>query len=78
MKNFTKIFLISILIYSNSLIAKNYISKINSFYRNKNFGAAVVNFRHQKSKDQVLEEGITEAGAMSSWIAAGTAYTNHD
>ena len=27
---------------------------------------------------QVLEEGITEAGAMSSFIAAGTAYTNHD
>jgi len=29
-------------------------------------------------KGQVLEEGITEAGAMSSWIAAGTAYSNHD
>ena len=29
-------------------------------------------------KGQVLEEGINEAGAMSSWIAAGTAYTNHD
>ena len=27
---------------------------------------------------QVLEEGITEAGAMSSWIAAATSYTNHD
>jgi len=29
-------------------------------------------------KGQVLEEGLTEAGAMSSWIAAGTSYTNHD
>jgi len=29
-------------------------------------------------KGQVLEEGITEAGAMSSWIAAGTSYTNND
>ena len=29
-------------------------------------------------KGQVLEEGINEAGAMSSWIAAGTSYTNHD
>ena len=29
-------------------------------------------------KGQVLEEGITEAGAMSSWIAAGTSYSNHD
>ncbi len=34
-------------------------------------------YREDK-KGQVLEEGITEAGAMSSWIAAGTAYTNHD
>ena len=29
-------------------------------------------------KGQVLEEGITEAGAISSWIAAGTSYANHD
>jgi len=29
-------------------------------------------------KGQVLEEGITEAGSISSWIAAGTSYTNHD
>lgn len=28
-------------------------------------------------KGQVLEEGINEAGAMCSWIAAATAYTNH-
>ncbi len=26
---------------------------------------------------QILEEGINEAGAMSSWIAAGTAYSAH-
>lgn len=26
---------------------------------------------------QILEEGINEAGAFSSWIAAGTAYSNH-
>ena len=26
---------------------------------------------------QILEEGINEAGAISSWIAAGTAYANH-
>ncbi len=26
---------------------------------------------------QILEEGITEAGSMSSFIAAGTAYSNH-
>jgi pyruvate dehydrogenase E1 component len=27
---------------------------------------------------QILQEGINEAGAMSSWIAAGTSYSNHD
>ena len=32
----------------------------------------------EDKKGQVLQEGITEAGAMSSWIAAGTSYTNHD
>jgi len=32
----------------------------------------------EDKKGQVLEEGITESGALSSWIAAGTAYTNHD
>ena len=26
---------------------------------------------------QILEEGITESGAFSSWIAAGTAYSNY-
>ncbi len=34
-------------------------------------------YREDK-KGQVLEEGINEAGSMSSWIAAGTAYSNHD
>src|SRR3954469_21666510 len=27
---------------------------------------------------QILEEGITEAGAISSWVAAATAYSAHD
>ncbi|MDH3744674.1 MAG: pyruvate dehydrogenase (acetyl-transferring), homodimeric type [Acidobacteriota bacterium] len=26
---------------------------------------------------QILQEGISEAGALSSWLAAGTAYANH-
>src|SRR5690606_33452904 len=34
-------------------------------------------FYKEDKKGQVLQEGITEAGAMSSWIAAGTAYANH-
>ncbi len=33
---------------------------------------------YNETKDgQILEEGITEAGAMSSFIAAGTAYATH-
>ena len=33
---------------------------------------------YKESKDgQLIEEGITEAGSMSSFIAAGTAYANH-
>ncbi len=27
---------------------------------------------------QILQEGINEAGALSSWISAGTSYTNHN
>ena len=33
---------------------------------------------YREAKDgQILEEGITEAGSMSSFIAAGTAYSTH-
>ena len=35
-----------------------------AYYREETFG-------------QILQEGISEAGALSSWIAAGTAYSNH-
>ncbi len=31
----------------------------------------------EDKKGQVLQEGITEAGAFSSWMAIGTAYSNH-
>ncbi|WP_177420110.1 pyruvate dehydrogenase (acetyl-transferring), homodimeric type [endosymbiont of Lamellibrachia barhami] len=36
----------------------------------------VMYYREDK-KGQILQEGINEAGAMSSWIAAATAYSNH-
>ena len=33
---------------------------------------------YREAKDgQILEEGITEAGAMASWIAAATSYSTH-
>ncbi|MBI2382305.1 MAG: pyruvate dehydrogenase (acetyl-transferring), homodimeric type [Gammaproteobacteria bacterium] len=37
----------------------------------------VMYYREDK-KGQILEEGINEAGAMSSWIAAGTSYSTNN
>ena len=34
-------------------------------------------FYRESTDGQILEEGITEAGSMSSWIAAATSYANH-
>jgi pyruvate dehydrogenase E1 component len=34
-------------------------------------------YREDK-QGQILQEGINEAGAISSWIAAGTSYSSHD
>jgi len=34
-------------------------------------------YYREDKKGQVLQEGITEAGSFSSWLAAATAYTNH-
>ena len=34
-------------------------------------------YYHEAKDGQILEEGITEAGSMSSFIAAGTAYATH-
>jgi len=36
-----------------------------------------VMFYREDKKGQILQEGINEAGAMSSWIAAASAYSNH-
>lgn len=34
-------------------------------------------YYREDKKGQILEEGINEAGAISSWIAAATSYSNH-
>ena len=34
-------------------------------------------YYRESTDGQILEEGITEAGAFSSFVAAGTAYANH-
>jgi pyruvate dehydrogenase E1 component len=36
-----------------------------------------VMYYKEDRQGQILEEGINEAGALCSWIAAGTAYSNH-
>ena len=39
--------------------------------------AGQVMYYREDVRGQILEEGITEAGAMASWLAAGTSYTNN-
>ncbi|MDH4107864.1 MAG: pyruvate dehydrogenase (acetyl-transferring), homodimeric type [Gammaproteobacteria bacterium] len=34
-------------------------------------------YYREDKKGQILEEGINEAGAFCSWLAAGTSYSNH-
>jgi len=34
-------------------------------------------YYRESTDGQILEEGINEAGALSSWIAAGTSYSHH-
>jgi pyruvate dehydrogenase E1 component len=36
-----------------------------------------LSYYHEAVDGQILEEGITEAGSMASFVAAGTAYANH-
>jgi Pyruvate dehydrogenase complex, dehydrogenase (E1) component len=38
---------------------------------------AQVMYYREDREGQILQEGINEAGAFSSWVAAGTAYANH-
>jgi pyruvate dehydrogenase E1 component len=40
--------------------------------------AGQIMFYKEDVKGQILEEGINEAGSMSSWIAAATSYSNHE
>ncbi|AOU97251.1 pyruvate dehydrogenase (acetyl-transferring), homodimeric type [Acidihalobacter yilgarnensis] len=35
-------------------------------------------FYKEDKSGQIIEEGLNEAGAIASWIAAATAYSNHD
>jgi pyruvate dehydrogenase E1 component len=50
-------------------------SSVGQLYEPKDSGSMLY---YKESKDgQLLEEGITEAGAISSWVAAATSYSVH-
>ncbi|MCV5902538.1 hypothetical protein OFN63_41210, partial [Escherichia coli] len=38
----------------------------------------VVSYYKEATSGQVLQEGINELGAMSSWVAAATSYSTND
>ncbi len=50
-------------------------SPLGQLYEPEDAGS-ILSYREAKD-GQLLEEGITEAGALSSWVAAGTAYSVH-
>ncbi len=50
-------------------------SSVGQLYRPED--ADQLMFYKEDKKGQVLQEGINEAGAFSSWIAAATAYSTH-
>ncbi|MDP9345879.1 MAG: pyruvate dehydrogenase (acetyl-transferring), homodimeric type [Actinomycetota bacterium] len=50
-------------------------SQVGQLYRPED--ADQLMFYKEDVKGQILQEGINEAGAMSSWIAAATSYANH-
>jgi pyruvate dehydrogenase E1 component len=51
-------------------------SHVGQLYEPEDAGQLM--FYREDKQGQVLQEGITEAGAFSSWLAAATAYSNHD
>jgi pyruvate dehydrogenase E1 component len=50
-------------------------SPVGQLYQPEDAGS-IVSYREARD-GQLLEDGITEAGALSSWIAAGTSYSVH-
>ncbi|HVE06585.1 MAG TPA: alpha-ketoglutarate dehydrogenase, partial [Paraburkholderia sp.] len=51
-------------------------SPLGQLYEPEDLGSML--YYREDTKGQILEEGISEAGAVSSWIAAATAYSVHD
>ena len=51
-------------------------SQVGQLYKPEDAGQLMFYREHQQG--QILQEGINEAGAMSSWIAAATSYSTHN
>ncbi|MPW19163.1 alpha-ketoglutarate dehydrogenase [Paraburkholderia sp. CNPSo 3157] len=51
-------------------------SPLGQLYEPEDMGSML--YYREDTRGQILEEGISEAGAMSSWIAAATSYSVHD
>ncbi|SIT35034.1 pyruvate dehydrogenase, decarboxylase component E1, thiamin-binding [Paraburkholderia piptadeniae] len=51
-------------------------SPLGQLYEPEDMGSML--YYREDTGGQILEEGISEAGAMSSWIAAATSYSVHD
>ena len=50
-------------------------SSLGQLYRPQD--ADQLSYYREDKQGQILEEGINEAGAFCSWVAAGTSYANH-
>ncbi|WP_087752384.1 alpha-ketoglutarate dehydrogenase [Paraburkholderia caledonica] len=51
-------------------------SPLGQLYEPEDLGSIL--YYREDTQGQILEEGISEAGAVSSWIAAATSYSVHD
>jgi pyruvate dehydrogenase E1 component len=51
-------------------------SPLGQLYEPEDMGSML--YYREDTKGQILEEGISEAGAVSSWTAAATSYSVHD
>ena len=51
-------------------------SQVGQLYKPEDAGQLMFYREHQQG--QILQEGINEAGAMSSWMAAATSYSTHN
>jgi len=51
-------------------------SPLGQLYEPEDMGSML--YYREEQSGQILEEGISEAGAVSSWVAAATSYSVHD